>query len=313
MLPRRIRQLEDDLNAGTTEQRLVTIVELGNSRQEYALSLLFQTINGENPDLKVAAERAFTVFVTNNTRVAIQHPIMLIRHEVAFVLGRKRVSSAVDELARVLRNDSDELMRVVCAQSLGEINNVACVAGLRVALQDRSLKVREAAFDSLRKIGGNAVELAVAELLDDHDWELRLKAHALLQSTGWVPITRRQKASWAIAEGRFDDVVSQIPEAIDPLLIATLRVNDPALREWAAKGLFRSGSDEALRKLRGALTSESADVRERAAEALKICGESAERWINVDSSESRQTVTMSSSLNSSLRSTTWMLALMGHP
>ena len=108
----------------------------------------------------------------------MRHTSPLIRHEAAYVFGQLKAKVAIEELSRSARNDSEEVIRIICVRALGEIHADECVPGLRMALQDRSLKVRQASFEALRAIGGTVVENAVSDLLDDHDAdEQEARAH----------------------------------------------------------------------------------------------------------------------------------------
>lgn len=314
MLPRRLRTLEVNLRTGSTADRTVILDELGRMHHPYVLDLLYPLANSDDPEIRTAAVKAFEVFSVAHPKVAMRHGSTFIRHEAAYVLGQLKCLAAVDELARVVRNDSDEALRLACVQALSTIGSAPCVSGLRTALRDASLKVRQASFEGLRAIGGIAVENAVADLLSDHDWELRQKAHALLQTTGWMPATRQQKALWGIMSGRFDDVVNQGSEAIEPLLMATLRVNDPAIRKWSATALARVGSPEVRRRLRGAVANPDPAIRMAAREALTIFGESLTHQPVEARVEFAQTPQRrSQSPVGSFSSTTWFLSLMGHP
>ncbi len=314
MLPRRLRQLENNLKSGTPEEQLAGVEELGRSRHAYALDLLYTTANADNQPLAQAAQKSFLQFAAANPKIALRHASTLIRHEAAFVLGENKVVAAIDELARIVRNDAEEVLRLVGVQSLGKIGVVECVPGLRLALQDSALKVRQDSFEALLSIGGVAVQTAVADLLEDYDWELRQRAYGLLQSTGWFPISRPQKAAFGIAEGRFDAVVTQGSEAVESLLTATLRVNDPEVRRWSAVALARIGSQDVRRKLRGALAHPSAEVRAAAAEALKAFGESSQTWLSRTAPVAAATPERrTESASSAFQAATWFLALLGHP
>lgn len=314
MLPRRLRVLEANLQTGTTEDRLATIAELGRGHHPYALDLLYPTANHENPAIASAAQEAFAQFCAANPKVAMQHGSVLVRHEAAFVLGERRVLAAVDELSRVTRNDADPALRLACVQALGNIGGTTVIGGLRVALKDSAIKVRQAAFRALHSIGGAPVSDAVADLLGDHDWELRLQAHQLLLSTGWQPTTRLQKALWGIINGRFDDVVSQVPESIQPLLISTLRVNDAAVRQWSATALARIGSNDVRRRLRGALASPDAEIRRAASEALRIFGDGlADAVPDQRVSTEKPKNARHEILRDAFSNATWLMALCGHP
>lgn len=314
MLPRRLRTLETNLTRGTTEERVATIEELGRTHHGYALDLLYPIANADSLTLATGAQQAFGKFCVANPKIAMRHGSTFIRHEAAFVLGRDKVVAAIDELARVARNDSDEALRLACVEALGTIATPTVVPGLRSALKDNAIKVRQSAFDALRSIGGSTVESAVADLLADYDWELRSKAHVLLQTTGWVPVTREQKALWGIVNGRFDDVVSQLPEAIEPLLAATLRVSEPSVRQWSATALSRIGSSEARRRLRGALASPTPAIREAAREALLIFGDSlANQPAVVPAVAAPSQGRRQDSLNGAFHAATWFLSLLGHP
>lgn len=314
MLPRRLRTLEANLNSGSTAERVATIDELGRMHHPYVLDLLYPVANSNDPDIAAAAIKAFEVFCVANPKVAMRHGSTFIRHEAAYLLGREKCLAAIDELARVARNDSDEALRLTCVQALSTIGNVQVIPGLRTALKDASLKVRQASFEGLRAIGGTAVENAVADMLNDHDWDMRQKAQALLQSTGWAPATREQKALWGIMSGRFDDVVSQVPEAIEPLITATLRVNEPSVRQWSATALARIGSPEVRRRLRGAVASPDSSIRDAAREALRVFGDSlAHQPVEAPTAASTKPARRTVSPNAAFNAATWFLSLMGHP
>ncbi len=314
MLPRRLRTLEANLSSGSTAERVATIEELGRMHHPYVLDLLYPVANANDAEIAAAALNAFEGFCIANPKVAMRHGSTFIRHEAAYLLGREKCVAAVDELARVARNDSDEALRLACVQALSSIGTVPAVAGLRGALKDSALKVRQASFEGLRAIGGTAVETAVADLLDDHDWELRQKAHVLLQTTGWTPTTREQKALWGIMNGRFDDVVSQVPEAIEPLINATLRVNDPSVRQWSATALARISSPEVRRRLRGAVASPDPKVRDAAREALRVFGDGlANQPVEAPRTAPQKSSRRNASPNAAFNAATWFMSLMGHP
>ena len=107
--------------------------------------------------------------------------------------------------------------------------------------------------------------------------------------------------------------MSQGSEAVDSLLTATLRVNDPEVRRWSAVALARLGSQDVRRKLRGALAHPSADVRAAAAEALKAFGESSQTWLSRTATvEDKMPDRRNESVNSAFQSATWFLGLLGH-
>lgn len=82
----------------------------------------------------------------------------MVRGRAAEALGDfgDKGSSAVPELTRVLRQDSDTWVRNRCGYSLGYIGSPLAVPALEEALHDPEAKVRMAAADGLSELGKKA-------------------------------------------------------------------------------------------------------------------------------------------------------------
>ena len=275
MIPQRLKQLERDLRADALERRVATLKELTESKHPYALELLLRRAKQDDSEEAAQARRGFEQAVRTNIQVALRHTSLEIRHESACILGASRSAEAISELSRILRNDSDELMRTVSARALSEISCAECAPGLGYARLDPVLKVRQIALAGLRKLTGAAAENAIVRFLDETDWDQRVAAQEHLENCGWAPVTRHHRAHWAITLGRFDEAISQGDDSIRALVLATTHLDNEEARKWAGVALSRLRHDDVVQELRQTLRSPDRDVRVAAAATLHSLGEEA--------------------------------------
>jgi HEAT repeat protein len=275
MIPQRLRKLESDLRADDPERRAATLTELAESKHPYALELIFRRSKADDSAEALLARRGFKRSVQANIQTALRHSSLEIRHESVRLLGEARAAQAISELSRILRNDSDELMRTVSAQALSQISCVECATGLGHARLDPSLKVRQIALAGLRKLTGAAAENAIVRFLDETNWDQRVAAREHLENCGWSPVTRHHRAHWAITLGRFDEAVSQGDDSIRALVMAATQLDNDEVRTWATVALSRLRHDGVVTELRQFLRSTSRDVRVAAAATLNTLGEEA--------------------------------------
>jgi HEAT repeat protein len=201
----------------------------------------------------------------------------------------------------------DENTRRYAAEDLGDSDDAGAVGPLVGALSDSSPAVREAAMDSLTRIGGEPVVRAVlpalgsehvplrnaacfllgelgetavgplAELLDDRNKDVRLFAIDTLARIGSrsaeTAIVRALEDAEVNVAAAAAGALGQIGAAssVEPL-IAALKA-DSWVRCAAAKSLGRIGGLQALRTLMGLACDEDPLVSFAAAQALTEAGE----------------------------------------
>ncbi len=146
---------------------------------------------------------------------------------------------------------------------------VHAVDPLLATLKDDESDVREAAAKSLGQIGDSRAVEALAETLEDDESDVREAAAEALERIGWQPDKSVTGAAYWIAKKAWDNCISIGVHAVDPL-IATLKDDDPDVREAAAKALGQIGDSRAVEPLIAMLDS---DIRRAAVEALEALGQ----------------------------------------
>lgn len=162
---------------------------------------------------------------------------------------------AVDPLIKVLKTDSDSMVRWKAANALGYLKDERALEPLIAALNDSSEHVREWSLDALKTLAqeGKKNPRAVDE-------SLRL----LNDSVSGV------RDSAALALGAYGD-----PRAVDPLIYA-LGDPDYLVRAFAASALGTLGDKKAIDALRPLILESDQTVRGYAANALRELGASGE-------------------------------------
>lgn len=84
---------------------------------------------------------------------AFESPSVLLKHEVAYVLGQMRIESTVPKLIEVLDNvGEDEIVRHEAGEALGNFDpTIEIVEALKRNLESESVPVRETCYIALRK------------------------------------------------------------------------------------------------------------------------------------------------------------------
>ena len=173
------------------------------------------------------------------------------RAEAARSLDQKGDTAAVAALARLLRSDASEDVRVAAAEALGRMEAKAGVPALGDALGDQSAKVRNTAAWALGQIEDRTSVPALARALSDRDDGVR------------------ETAVWALGQ-------IEGPDAVVALAAALARDATVAVRRTAAWALGQIGDKSAVGPLGTALRGErDGEVRRTVAWALGQIGDGA--------------------------------------
>jgi HEAT repeat protein len=140
-----------------TEERLTLFVEMelkyGQKDTEYFISLL------EHPDYVVRTRVACILVdfggedkVAHIAKVLKNDENELVRHEAAFALGQMSYSSAIPPLTDATLHDSSMFVRHEAAIALGVVGSTAAKESLQKALNDPDKPVVESAIVALSNI-----------------------------------------------------------------------------------------------------------------------------------------------------------------
>lgn len=159
-----------------------------------------------------------------------------VRREAVGILGWLKQTTALPELARLLRDDPDTEVRRVAAGALGFAHDESVLYALEAALGDQQWQVREEAATTLGKLGLPQAGPVLVAALGDEYWQVRLRAArslgklayagavpALIELLGHSISNLRKEA--ALALGELHD-----PAAI-PALQAVENDGDPEVRK----------------------------------------------------------------------------------
>lgn len=97
-------------------------------------------------------------------RAALAHPIAEIRRRAIFLLGKKRVAKAADDLIQVVESETDPFLVEEAVAALGRIGDEKALHALCRAARHRSFLVRARAVEALATAGG--------------DWQIKALDHA---------------------------------------------------------------------------------------------------------------------------------------
>jgi len=269
MLPKRLLLLEEKVLATDQTVWQAAMRELAEVRHGNALTLLHTSMSDLCEDRSACARACFELAVCQHSDVALRHSSYEIRESSLLVAGRCREVRAIDEVSRILRNESTVAIRQLAAQVLGEINQEACVEALQQARSDRSQQVRVSALEALKTLKYSSAERAIAGFLDDVNWSTREIAFEHLSNTGWIPRSNRQRVQRAVMLGRFDEAVRYGEESVQPLIGSALCLGNSEVRDWAAANLAKIRTPRVIAGLRAGLKSPHPEVRRAAEEALQ--------------------------------------------
>ena len=307
MNSRRLQRLEQQLNPSSPDERQEAIEGLERSRHASALQVLFETSRNPDHAANTAADEVFARIVEVRPRRAMRHRNPAIRRRAIELSETSASPVAVAELGRVLKTDSQEAIRCLAAEALGQIAEPRCVNGLVAARRDLSREVRLTALTALSRISAVNAERAMTRFLNDEDWTIRQQACEFLESAGWQPQTPQERTVSAIVHDRFDEAIRHGESSSQALLHATLHGEDADTRRWAAIALQRVSDRTAREKLTASLDSPQPAVRQAAAEAIRLLWPAREMAVPADAGEKHQAGQEMSVFAAAIR----MLALAG--
>ena len=190
-------------------------------------------------------------------------------------LGQPDDTAAAETLARVLRSDPNETVRVAAAEALGRMEARSAVPALGAALGDQSVAVRRTSAWALGQIEDKSSVEALVRALGDHDAQVRETATWALgqiEDAGSVAalaerlghdgqVEVRRRAAWAL--GQIED-----KSAVPPLGTALRGDRDPEVRRTAAWALGQIEDTASVEALAGGLSDADEQVRTVSAWAL---------------------------------------------
>jgi len=175
--------------ADSTDERIAEIYELGMDPTPENLATLRELLTEKDRDLRVTALHSL---VTLGVDDAADMAVAALNDEDAFVraIAAKLVGDQEDPalsgfLARVLREDSDAMVRKRACQALARSGGDEAGPALIAALRDPDSEVRLEAVKGSKKIVPGQGSARLAELLaQDPRWEVRVQAASALGLCG---------------------------------------------------------------------------------------------------------------------------------
>lgn len=131
---------------------------------------------------------------------ALNHPIGETRRRAAFLLGEKRVSEAVANLASLVAGDSDPYVAKEAVSALAKIGSSQALHAIERAASHRSFMVREGAVQALAAAGGRWTRLA--RRIADSDLSPSVKSAAGTVTAKSRRLARRARVGGAEKGGR---------------------------------------------------------------------------------------------------------------
>lgn len=194
-----------------------------------------------------------------------------VRLKVVAMLGKSDDARAVKWLIHALQ-DQDDLVRQAAIESLVKIGQLA-VEPLAAVLQGRNKSARQAAAEALVKIGQPAIKVLVSSL---QHWDRRVRQTAAeaLDELGWQPDSEDLEAACRVAKAEWDNCIEMGDPAVKSL-IAVLGDIDSSVRLAAVKTLDKIGPQRAVEPLVAGLKDKDSRVRQAVCEALVKAGEPA--------------------------------------
>ena len=258
--------------------------QIKNSRD---LEILSEALNDEDVRVREAAVRALGK-IENESAVdlligALTDSNGEIRRRAARALGKIEDAGAVQALGRAL-NDEDLEVRHAAIRALGDIEDVSAVDWLIPALTDSNVEIRRGAARALGEIEDSSAVEALGMALNDEDLEVRQMAIRALgeiedvSAVDWlIPALTdssseiRRRAIWALGEIAEGQLWSggTIPAGVVSALGAALDDEDLEVREMAIRALGKTQDVSAVDGLIPLLTESNAEIRRRAAWALR--------------------------------------------
>lgn len=239
---------------------------------------LFGVFPGGSPDVRFLVANAFSRIAERaieQCRGDLNNPSPGVRVEAAWVLGLIGSVEVLPDLIERLE-DGDVWVRGTAAWALGRIGSAQVVPKLIERLDDENGVVRWAVAFALGAIASAEAVPVLVERLGDEDARVRIAAVGAL---GWIgcekavgPLVERIEDESEGVRGAVAWALGMVgcEKAVGPL-VERLGDEDRGVRIAASLALGKIG-EPALQPCIDALKSPNPDVREAAAEALRVIG-----------------------------------------
>ena len=250
-------------------------IALGYLRSPQALQPLIEAIKNPNRQIHWQAAAALSWIgsaeAINSLIQLLHHPSIQVQTAVAKALGRASLP-AVSPLVDALKN-SDDMVKVHAAHSLGQISSPLAVTTLIQALANHSKSVRFEAAWALGQIKSPLSASSLANLLTDNDISVQSQAVQALKNIGIPSIAALSKMlnnpsshTRSVAARTLGQIGM---EEVVPLLAKVLREDEYAyVRCDAALALGEIGTHDAVFYLSQALKDRDRSVRSAVLRAL---------------------------------------------
>jgi HEAT repeat protein len=252
--------LHASLKSRESVVRTIAAKALLELRDPLSVDALIEALNDNDAEVQKLTREALKAI----GRPAVEPLTVFLRDDNPYIcmvviklLGDIGDKLAVGHLIGVMKHFASWQLRYEAAAALGKIKDPRVVGPLLEALNDRNIRVKEAAAKSLKEVGEPAVEPLIASLRDENQ-EVCFKAIVLLGEIG---------------DSR----------AVEPLVGVLKNFELWAMRFEAAKALGMIKDPRAIGPLTEALYDKDEYVREGAEGALKeITGNELKRRMEIE-------------------------------
>lgn len=160
-----------------------------------------------------------------------------VRQAAAIALGERHGNELViDPLAAAL-GDEDDAVREAAAESLGRLGNTQAVDALVTALNDRSASVRTALVTALGRVGDERAIGPLTALHDDADRHVSSIVDSAIGSIRKHPYLALAEIVDTPNDGRHDDALSKLREAANDSYAIDAMMEVVARDSWGRHGL----------------------------------------------------------------------------
>ena len=172
-----------------TDEKIADIYQLRMNPTPENLATLRELLEEENRDLRVTALNSIVTLGVDDAAdlavAALEDEDAFVRATAAKLVGDQDDPALSGFLARVLREDSDALVRKRACQALARIAGDEAGPALIAALRDPDARVRLEAINGAKRVAPGQGSARLVELLaNDPMWEVRVRAASALSLAG---------------------------------------------------------------------------------------------------------------------------------
>lgn len=288
-----IRALQHD----APDVRTAAVETLGRLRNKQAVPSLIGALLDDDPDVREGAAKALGLIgdeeAIEQLVVTLTDPQTTVRQAAAAALCRiqpcwERTEGAIRAIPSLqgalksteywVRHCAADVLKKLGLTSEGEgpllthsdgarKKRLAAQAVLFAMLADRDRAFRQAAAETLGRLGLPDSVSGLVECLGDTDRGVKTAAARSLEMLRWQSDNRPNKARQLVAMERWADAAALGDHAVDAL-VDTFSWPDPVARRRATEALVHIGSAYAISALRDLASNPTPEIRDEALAAL---------------------------------------------